>query len=625
MEAESNQISHDVLVYMILPMTRRRELCFLRASCQQMRRSVMLPVLVLSPRSLAELKRANEDVSDIVNLSHTAQLFNLNGEDVALALHLLQQSTTLTSISAELSATSYGGEMNHDGLEPLPQLQVDVGVAMAKILKLPHKLEHLDLSNIFLGAPGISHLADGLNLPQAATSIRHLSLSRTVLRGFAARVLFPKISYVTKLDISSNLLELTGCKALAELIRSSAVLEELDVSCSLAKEEHVFVVMEAIKSSGSLRRLSARCCTMTPKAGDAIADMLRANTVLTALDLVAGLGKQFNPTPAIVKVCEAVASSTTLSELRMCDFGDDGLLALSKCLEENKSLLKLDLYGVPSDYFYLTIGNRFTAASVPTFFLALKANSTLRDLSITLEAFMEDAPVVVKSIASMLGTNSTLKSLKIASRMLDVGADESFLGSLAKNSGLTSLSLHEMTSTAPGDGQSLLRALKSNTILRCLHFENCPGLRQVLAAAIPAVLPNHPSLEQLTLMNCNFSMQDSFSVINSLKTNKTLRSLKMSKNVIRTAGAQALAGILAVHPSLCVIDLSNGEIGAEGLRQIIKVCETTATVSEIHLHGNLSGAMHDPPESIATVRNWWYGNQRRKDVLFAQVDPARIE
>ncbi|KAL0243176.1 hypothetical protein GEMRC1_005737 [Eukaryota sp. GEM-RC1] len=80
------------------------------------------------------------------------------------------------------------------------------------------------------------------------------------------------------------------------------------------------------------------------------------------------------------------------------------------------------------------------------------------------------------------------------------------------------------------------------------------------------------------------------SMIEALKTNTTVTSVKLSRNSIEAESARALADALKVNASITSIDLSGNVIEAEGARALAAALKVNSSVTSVNLVSNYIGA-----------------------------------
>eukprot|EP00802_Teleaulax_amphioxeia_P014793 Tamp_14871.p2 GENE.Tamp_14871~~Tamp_14871.p2 ORF type:complete len:186 (-),score=35.35 Tamp_14871:1014-1571(-) len=106
------------------------------------------------------------------------------------------------------------------------------------------------------------------------------------------------------------------------------------------------------------------------------------------------------------------------------------------------------------------------------------------------------------------------------------------------------------------------------------HVPNAAALKWILDMLASAEPPEELNMEWFSLGDA-----EAAELAEALKTNTTVKVLKLRYNEIRDAGAGALAGALHVHPALETVLLGNNLIGNAGAEQLAGADGTRVTRS----------------------------------------------
>jgi Ran GTPase-activating protein (RanGAP) involved in mRNA processing and transport len=112
-------------------------------------------------------------------------------------------------------------------------------------------------------------------------------------------------------------------------------------------------------------------------------------------------------------------------------------------------------------------------------------------------------------------------------------------------------------------------------------------------------LANNESIEELTIIQCHLDLNAIKTLVQSLKTNKTLKFLDLRDNSIDSIKATALAEIFVENKSLKKINLAYNiidDIGVKALSQTLKLNET---LNRIYLNYNSIG--NDGAKALAEM------------------------
>jgi len=116
------------------------------------------------------------------------------------------------------------------------------------------------------------------------------------------------------------------------------------------------------------------------------------------------------------------------------------------------------------------------------------------------------------------------------------------------------------------------------------HVPNAAALKWILDMLASAEPPEELNMEWFSLGDA-----EAAELAEALKTNTTVKVLKLRYNEIRDAGAGALAGALHVHPALETVLLGNNLIGNAGAEQLAGAVSARGIVSRLDLRYNQMG------------------------------------
>ncbi|KAI4806428.1 hypothetical protein KUCAC02_017254 [Chaenocephalus aceratus] len=283
---------------------------------------------------------------------------------------------------------------------------------------------------------------------------------------------------------------------------------------------------------------------------------------------------------------------------------DQDILALSKCLKNNKSVTGLDLRY-----------NNITDEGVGHLAELLQEESlALRSLDLMLNDFQRNGAEV---LAKSLECNSTLLSLRLSGNKMESRGAMQLASSLQVNNTLQELQLADCDL----DTQSVIAfsiVLKSNRTLLSVDISRplLFSLQEEWAVHFSDMLALNSSLVELHLGKMGLSDIGMERLTEGLRQNHGLRYLDLRCNRVTRDGVRFLAGLLEQNPSLEVIDLSSNRIedvgamylseavalpgcslrelsvccnniGSKGLLSLAHSLAVSTTLSHLYIWGNL--------------------------------------
>lgn len=148
---------------------------------------------------------------------------------------------------------------------------------------------------------------------------------------------------------------------------------------------------------------------------------------------------------------------------------------------------------------------------------------------------------------------------------------------------------------------------KGSSRLRKLNFSRC--LLQVKGfTAIASLLSNGPSsIQELILRNCLGNSECIEKLVEGLRASRSLTSLDLSENRIGSAGGNILATVLGMATRLKQVFLNSCDFGVDGSQSIFNSMQSNMTVEVLSCNDN--GFGDDGCEAVASMLRT---NQRLK-------------
>ena len=265
--------------------------------------------------------------------------------------------------------------------------------------------------------------------------------------------------------------------------------------------------------------------------------------------------------------------SLKVLNLNRCVIGDDGAAALGECLKCNKTLT----------WLYLSFID-ISGAGAAALGECLKYNTSLTKLNLDGNGIGEDGAA---ALGECLKFNTSLTKLNLDGN--GIGEDgAAALGECLKyNTSLTKLNLDE--NGIDDDGAAALsECLKYNTSLTKLKLDvNEIGYDG--AAALSECLKYNTSLTKLKLDVNEIGYDGAAALSECLKYNTSLTGLTLSANGIGDDGAAALSECLKYNKSLTTLDLSYNEIGDDGAAALGECLKYNTSLTDLSLWDNKIG------------------------------------
>jgi hypothetical protein len=254
---------------------------------------------------------------------------------LAHVLEALARRPTLTKLG--LHGSPLGSPLGRDNARLLRNALCNIPSLQGLVLRCSN-----------LGSTGLAELAPAL---YRNTSIKVLDMSENELGGMESAIILRDIlrsnKTITTLDLSGNTFgETTGAvDCIAEGLGSSQTLLKINLSrCDLGDVDVSTLGQTLGSRNTTLQKLSLGANSSTSASVGVLLDTMAQNSHhITDLDLRSNrIGNEGASLLARSLGNNALPNLTRLSLFR-CGIGDDGFIALISALEQNISLLQLDL------------------------------------------------------------------------------------------------------------------------------------------------------------------------------------------------------------------------------------------------------------------------------------------
>ena len=366
-----------------------------------------------------------------------------------------------------------------------------------------------------------------------------------------------------ELDLSDSGTSDDGTVSLAKALHHNSTIHTLTLWSNRISGEGAVALAGALHHNSTLQSLVLYSNNIGDDGTVALADVLHHNSTLQTLNLTSNsIGDD-----GAVALADALHHNSALQSLVLSNnmITDDGAVALAEALLENQSLQSLYVYGNDG------IGDRATGEFVE----ALTQNSSINKVGLpgrckeyaikcpnyyqihTKLSFIEGAV----ALADSLQHNSTLQSLDLSNKGIDVEKAVALADSLQHNSTLQSL---DLSNNSIGDKGAvvLADALHHNSVLQSLYLSN-NSIGDEGAVALAKALHQNSIFQSLNLDNNHISNVGATAIAQSLYHNSTLKQLSLGGNIIGNSGAVALAESLHQNTTLQILSLSGNHISCD--------------------------------------------------------------
>mmetsp|Transcript_9413 Transcript_9413/g.17612 ORF Transcript_9413/g.17612 Transcript_9413/m.17612 type:complete len:535 (+) Transcript_9413:163-1767(+) len=213
------------------------------------------------------------------------------------------------------------------------------------------RITHLSLAMNGISKEGMDCLAD--KFPVALSCVSHINLSKNDLSNaeVAERVtlVLGKSKALRDINMASMRLGVAGCKAVARnLITKNRHLSKLDLTHNNARDEGTKEICTALRINSVLSRLDLGSNNVGPAGCACFVEAMSENETLRELDLSRTHSAQM---PLGIEGARQIAhmlsvnQSITSLNLYWCQIESAGALLLASALEDNKTIVHLNLGG----------------------------------------------------------------------------------------------------------------------------------------------------------------------------------------------------------------------------------------------------------------------------------------
>jgi len=189
-----------------------------------------------------------------------------------------------------------------------------------------------------------------------------------------------------------------------------------------------------------------------------------------------------------------------------------------------------------------------------------------------------------------------IKTLNLSRNQITGAGAEDIAKGLAANLSLTELNLED--NLIDGAGAAHLAAnLAAKPALTIINLNGNKVSADGVKAFVEHLGNAERQLPELNFARNDFGDAGAQEVANLLKVNPTITKVNLSGNKIGNKGVAALVEALGSDGNVLDLDLSNNDIGLEGALQIEKLLKTNSNISNVNLSGNknLSGGQQLAP------------------------------
>ena len=249
---------------------------------------------------------------------------------------------------------------------------------------------------------------------------------------------------------------------------------------------------------------------------------------------------------------------------------------LSKCSSSVKSLLTMDLRG-----------GKFSNGVVAHIAMILRHSKCLKTLNISYCGIDDQG---VKSLASAIEMNGSLEELNLSGNDAVTGIGHMALGeSLKRNKTLKTLNISSCGIDDQGM-KSLASALEMNGSLEELNLTGNDAVAGIGHMALGESLKRNKTLKTLNISSCGIDDQGMKSLASALEMNGSLEELNLTGNdAVTGIGHMALGESLKRNKTLKTLNISSCGIDDQGMKSLASALEMNGSLEEMNLSGNRVG------------------------------------
>jgi hypothetical protein len=273
-------------------------------------------------------------------------LLSDNSKITELEIRKTYGGQPMLGLSRVLQALGRRPTLTKLGLHGFP-LGHDEARQLGMVLRKTPSLQTLVLTHITLRSAGLAELAPAL---YRNTSIQVLDISRNRLNDMASAGILREIlrsnKTITTLDLSeNNFRRIAGAiDCIAEGLGSNSTLLKIDLSSCVLGHAGVSTLARSLGSRNTtLHKLSLKNNRITSTGVGVLLETMEQRSLVTDLDLENNTIRNEGASLLARALGNNALPNLTRLSLSYCGIGDDGFIALASALEQNTSLLQLNL------------------------------------------------------------------------------------------------------------------------------------------------------------------------------------------------------------------------------------------------------------------------------------------
>lgn len=425
-------------------------------------------------------------------------------------------------------------------------------------------------------------------------------------------------TYVTKIDLSNNIIGDVGACTLADLLAANKSVTEVCLRKNSIGNRGAQRFGDVLRSNSTLLSLDLSDNMMDDAGVEAYLDMLRVNHKIRKIDLnktrvapekveAITLAGDFNRECAYVKVCTYRLQDWDESFVDVnfgsgtCDplLDDISIRTITTALKGKTFVRYLDL----SENKFGVEGCKDIANLIADSSCAIEKLTMSKNVNITDEAFLP--------IAQALAKNKSIKVLQILENSISIQGLEPLISSFKTNNTL------QRIIWPPGLRGATMEELRRQVSLNNEH----PSVKEVVQK-----LEAGEKIEEIDLHHLKdrpFSDDAAIILCDVLKGNSDIRSLNFSRNKLTVLAVSYLVEVIEECKNLSFIDLSKNEIDDQGAEMLIHVLETIFHVRTLKVKGNPISESNQ--ERIAQLLVMNLSSQKLKQLLLQHAHGDKLD
>ena len=369
------------------------------------------------------------------------------------------------------------------------------------------------------------------------------------------------------LDLSHNNISDDGAVAISEYLKANKTLEKLDMSNNKITNHGIIKIAEVIKVNTSLKliNVSKNNTSRSTNVAATLSDCLRCNNTLQILGI----------------------SWKDTDSMYVYTVGINNVGCVGNIWPQHRWTYDIVNYvsAYDSDNFdecFISRGhnlNRLQFSETEAILLTslVYGNINVKTIKIVWSDITDGAAAI---ISGFLKTDQTLNQFKISETAISSNAIKQIMEGIKTNATLQILNL-SLNNISDDGAVAIIECLKNNKTLQKLDL----SYNDMCNIQIDK-LQMHTVLQTFDISHNNISQNETITIGEFLRNNKTLQRLNMSYNQVYNIGIIKISEALKVNATLQILDISYNNLSDEGALAISECFKSNYTLQELYMSHN---------------------------------------